>query len=94
MLDNTLIVYLSDAAEAHHSRALEWPVVLVGNLGGKLRAGRYVEYPYWGLAGHKTTGNLYTTLLAAIGERRGYFGVVDPLLKHLDLQGPLPELLS
>ena len=25
MLDNTLIVYLSDAAEAHHSRCWEWP---------------------------------------------------------------------
>src|SRR6185369_6178154 len=48
MLDNTLIVYLSDAAEAHHSRCLEWPFVLVGNLGGKLKASRYVEYPYWG----------------------------------------------
>lgn len=94
MLDNTLIVYLSDAAEAHHSRCLEWPFVLIGDLGGQLRAGRYVEYPYWGLSGHKTVGNLYTSLLHAIGERRDYFGVLDPLLKGLDLKGPLPELLS
>jgi hypothetical protein len=94
MLDNTLIVYLSDAAEAHHSRCLEWPFVLIGNLGGTLKAGRYVEYPYWGLEGHKTTGNLYTTLLHAVGQRRDSFGVTDPLLKHLDLKGPLPELLA
>jgi hypothetical protein len=94
MLDNTLIIYLSDAAEAHHSRCLEWPMVLVGNLGGALRAGRYVEYPYWGLAGHKTTGNLFTSLLGAVGDKRSYFGVSDPLLKHLDLDGPLPELLG
>lgn len=94
MLDNTLIVYLSDAAEAHHSRAMEWPFVLIGNLGGSLRAGRYVEYPYWGLQGHKTIGNLYTTLLHAVGERREHFGVMDPLLRDLDLRGPLPELLA
>ena len=44
-------------------------MVLIGNLGGTLQAGRYVEYPYWGLLGHKTTGNLYATLLHAVGER-------------------------
>src|SRR5690606_28279005 len=27
MLDNTVIVYLSDAAEGHHSRCWEWPLV-------------------------------------------------------------------
>lgn len=31
MLDNTLIIYLSAAAEAHHSRCWEWPFVLFGN---------------------------------------------------------------
>ena len=29
MLDNTVIVYLSDAAEAHHSRCGQWPFVLI-----------------------------------------------------------------
>lgn len=94
LLDNTAIVYLSDAAEGHHSRCWEWPFVLVGNLGGKLKSGRYIEYPYWGKEGHKTIGNLYTTFLHAVGERRDHFGVVDPTLKGLDLKGPLPELLA
>jgi uncharacterized protein DUF1552 len=94
MLDHTAIVYLSDAAEGHHSRCWEWPFVLVGNLGGKLKAGRYVEYPYWGMKGHKTIGNLYTTLLHAVGDRREHFGMKDPNLKDLDLGGPLPELLA
>lgn len=94
MLDNTLIVYLSDAAEAHHSKCMEWPCVMIGKLGGKFKAGRYVEYPYWGLKGHKTIGNLYATFLHALGERREYFGVMDPMLKDLDLMGPLPELLA
>ncbi|MGF1583176.1 MAG: DUF1552 domain-containing protein [Gemmataceae bacterium] len=93
MLDNTLIVYLSDAAEGHHSRCWEWPFVLVGNLGGALNAGRYIEYPYWGLQGHREIGNLYTTFLHAVGDRRNYFGVKEPNLRHLDQDGPLSELL-
>lgn len=92
MLDNTCIVYLSDAAEGHHSRCWEWPMVLLGNLGGALKAGRYVEYPYYGKKGHKTIGNLYATLLHAAGDKREFFGVKDPNLPDLD--GPLPELLS
>lgn len=94
MLDNTAIVYLSDSAEGHHSRCWEWPFVVVGNLGGKLKCGRYVEYPYWGKKGHKTIGNLYTTFLHAVGERRVHFGIAEPMLKDLDLKGPLPELLA
>lgn len=94
MLDNTLIIYLSDSAEAHHSRCWEWPFVLIGNLGGRLRCGRYIEYPYWGFRGHREIGNLYTTFLHAIGDRREFFGVKDPNLRHLDQNGPLQELLA
>jgi hypothetical protein len=94
MLDNTLFVYLSDAAEGHHSRCWEWPFVLVGNLGGKLRSGRYLEYPYWGKKGHREIGHLYTTFLHAAGDKRDYFGVRDPMLKgDAASKGPLPELL-
>ena len=35
MLDNTVIVYMSDAPDTHHSTGFEWPLVLVGNLKGK-----------------------------------------------------------
>lgn len=94
MLDQTTVVYLSDAAEGHHSRCWEWPFVVVGSAGGALKPGRYVEYPYWGKKGHKTIGNLYATLLHAVGDRRAHFGTKDPMLKDLDLDGPLPELLA
>jgi hypothetical protein len=92
MLDNTLIVYLSDAGEAHHAKCLEWPFVLIGDLGGRLKRGRYIEYPHWGNDRHKTIGNLYTTFLHAIGEPREYFGLPDPMLS--DISGPLTELLA
>jgi hypothetical protein len=94
MLDNTVIVYLSDGAEGHHSRCWEWPMVMIGNMGGKLKAGRYVDYPGYGRKGHRTTANLYVTLLQLAGSRRESFGVADPSLKDLDQHGPLLELLA
>ena len=95
MLDNTVIVYLSDGAEGHHSRCWEWPMVVLGNCGGRLKtAGRYLNYPRYGHAAHRTTANFYLTLLAAAGVRRDTFGLSDPNLKDLTLKGPLPELLA
>jgi hypothetical protein len=94
MFDNTLVVYLSDAAEGHHSRCWEWPMVLIGNLGGKLKCGRYLEWPGHGAKGHRHIGNLYTTFLNAVGDNRETFGQRDPLLeKEFDQRGPCEELL-
>jgi len=94
MLDNTVIVYLSDGAESHHSRCWEWPMVVIGNLGGKLKTGRYVDYPGYGRKNHRTTANMYVTLLQLAGSQRDSFGVKDPVLKDLDQHGPLSELLA
>jgi len=94
MLDNTVIVYLSDGAEAHHSRTWEWPFILIGNAGGKLKTGRYVDYPGYGMLGHRTTANLYTTFLNLAGNNAERFGMADPNLKDLDQTGPLTELLA
>ena len=71
MMDNTLIVYMSDAADQHHPVCYEWPFVLIGDLGGRLKLGdRYLRYPWYGKNGHRTTANLYLSLLAALGDRR------------------------
>ena len=94
MMDNTVIVYLSDGAESHHSRCWEWPMVVIGNVGGKLKTGRYVDYPGYGHPGHRTTANMYVTLLHLAGSDRESFGVQDPGLKDLDQHGPLAELLA
>jgi hypothetical protein len=48
MFDNTLIVYTSDSAEVQHSTGIHWPFLLIGNLGGRIRSGRYIQYPSWG----------------------------------------------
>lgn len=95
LLDRTLIVYLSDSGEGHHPNLQEWPVVLLGDLGGKLKpGGRYLQFPRYGGPQHKTMANLYCTLLHAAGRPRDKFGVADPGLKDSDQAGPLPELLA
>ncbi|MEX2214169.1 MAG: DUF1552 domain-containing protein [Phycisphaeraceae bacterium] len=94
MMDNTVIVYLSDGAEGHHSRCWEWPMVLIGNIDKKLKTGRYIDYPGYGHKHHRTTANLYVTLLHLAGADRDSFGMADPNLKDLDQHGPLAELLA
>ena len=94
MLDNTLIVYMSDAADSHHPGCKQWPFVLIGDLGGRLRLGnQYIDYPSYGNAGHRTIANLYLSFLHAAGERRETFGVPDSGLADLDQTGPLSEIL-
>ena len=95
MLDNTMIIYLSDTGESHHSQRREWPFIVVGGKNHKLKtAGRYLRYPNYGNKGHRTIGNWYNTILQTNGHtQQDYFGQVDPNLKDLDLKGPLQELL-
>jgi len=94
MLDNTLIVYLSDSGESHHPGLHEWPVVLLGDLGGKLKTrGRYLQFPAYGTKAHRTMANLYCTLLHAVGKPTDKFGVPDPGLKDVNQNGVVSELL-
>jgi hypothetical protein len=86
---------LSDSGEAHHPSLYEWPVVLIGNLGGKLKTeGRYLQFPSYGSKAHRTTANLFCTLLHAAGKPRDKFGVADPGLKDVDQTGIVSELLT
>lgn len=49
MLDNTLIVYLSDSGDGHHPTGYEWPMLLLGDLGGTLKTrGRFLQLPTYG----------------------------------------------
>ena len=94
MMDNTLIVYLSDSAEGHHPVCREWPYVLIGDLGGRLKLGdRYLRYPDYGKPGHRTIASLYLSLLHAMGEHRDTFGIDDIAINDLDQSGPLHEIM-
>jgi len=94
MMDNTLIVYLSDAADQHHPSAGEWPIILVGDLGGRLKLGnRYLRFPWYGKPGHRTVSNFYTSILHVIGDRRERFGFADVKIADLNQDGPLSEIM-
>ena len=97
MLDNTVIVYVSDNSDKHHSTATEWPMVVLGNMAGRLNSkGRYLAYPAYGKAGHHhTIGNWLTTLCHIAGTPVDHFGQPDFAIgKEKDQMGPLAELLG
>ncbi|QDU27080.1 hypothetical protein ETAA8_21640 [Anatilimnocola aggregata] len=107
MLDNTLVVFMSDSAERQHSQGTQWPIVLLGNLGGTLKTGHLVSYPMTaktvendygesreagtGLPTNPTLNRLFCTLLHAAGAPRENFNL---LVTGLDQNGPLTELLA
>jgi hypothetical protein len=89
MLDNTMIVYMSCSSVAHHCSGYDWPFILLGGMGKKLKTGRYIEYPKYGDKGHRTVGSLYLSLMHAAGMKTpDTFGQPDSNLKDLDLKGP------
>ncbi len=73
----------------------EWPMVLIGDLGGSLKSGgRYLQMPHYGSKNHRTMAALYCTLLHAAGKPRDKFGVNDPGIKEADQSGVVAELLA
>jgi hypothetical protein len=69
-------------------------MVLLGNLGGKLKTGRFLSYPSYGQEGNRTLGSFYLSLLAAAGHARDSFGELDLQLPTAPQQQPLPELFA
>jgi hypothetical protein len=98
MMDNTVIVYLSDSAEDHHSTCYEWPIVVVGNLGGRLKLGnRFLNVPNYASGNaHVTVSQLYSSLLHAAGAPVAQFGMKDRFLQtngHKQ-EGPWSDILA
>ena len=91
MLDNTVIVYLSDNGEQHHSTSSEWPMLLLGGKALGLRTGgRTVVYP--GVAdqrNNRQVSNLFNTLGHLAGEDLNDFGGEGA---SRITEGPLGEL--
>ena len=94
MLDNTLIVFLSDSGQQHHANYQNFPMVLVGNSAGKFKTGRYLHYPTYGKGGNRTLGSLYTSFLHAAGHPRDGFGQIDLQLPRDEQKSPLAELFA
>ena len=92
MADNTVIVYMSDHGDRHHSPFYLWPMTVLGDAGGIFRTGRYIQYPGHKLRGNQTMGNFYLSLLYAAGDKRKSFGQPDlESPEFIDQTTPLTE---
>ncbi len=99
MLDNTLIVWMSDSGDQHHGFCSEWPMVTLGNLGGRLKtAGRFLQFPGYQEdakeTANRTIRNFYLSLLHAVGDKRENFGELDSKMPAAAQTGPLAEILA
>jgi hypothetical protein len=89
--DNSVIVYTSDNGENHHSSKHRWPLVVIGDAGGKLRSdGRFVRYPAAGKPGWRSLADFYCSLAHAVGAPTDKFGDggIEPV------KGPLAEIMT
>lgn len=89
MLDNTVIVYVGDNGEQHHSTASEFPAVVIGGKNLGHHGGRTVIYPGLSSSGHRQLSNLWNTVGSWGGLNLEDFGTEGPSRRAL---GPLSEL--
>jgi hypothetical protein len=92
MLDNTVIVYLSDNGETHHSSAEEWPLLMVGGQAmGFLNDGRTTVFPGVRESTNRQLSNFWNTIGHAAGQSLNDFGTEGTTRIAY---GPLSELRS
>ena len=90
MMDNTLIVYTSNNADAQHTSGANWPVMLLGNPGGAFTTGKLTQ-----LDGKRPINALYTSILCASGVEVDRFNMSDQMAAKYDSgTGPLTEILA
>ena len=96
LFDLSSMVLLSDNADAHHSEHKRWPMLVLGNAGGKLKAdGRFVRYqprgggPQMG-SGSRAVGDFFSTFATALGVPTADFGKGGAEM----LLGPIADLLG
>ncbi len=97
MFDNTMIMYFPENGETHHGVGSEAPFLIMSGSGCNLdMSGRYVRLPYLGNEGHKTLGNLYTTLLNAHGNPIKHYGDLDLEMsrKKFDQLGSIKQFMG
>ncbi|MFT6380153.1 MAG: hypothetical protein ACI8UZ_000250 [Akkermansiaceae bacterium] len=95
MFDHTMIMYLPENGEKHHSQGSEVPFIILAGDRVKLNMARrrYIRLPNYDEEGHKTLGNWYTTILNAYGNPIKHYGDFDVSLK-IDQEGAIQEFLS
>ena len=95
MFDNTMIMYLPENGEKHHSNGSEVPFLILAGDRVKLNMARrrYIRLPNYNEEGHKTLGNWYTTILNAYDNDIEHYGDFDVSLK-VDQEGAIKHFLG
>ncbi|MDB4653238.1 hypothetical protein OAE39_03090, partial [Akkermansiaceae bacterium] len=94
MLDNTIIVFLSDAGSQHHTGYENMPLIVLGNMNGAFKTGRYLHYPNYNQSGHRVLANLLMSLQHGAGMPVDDFGDRDlGLSETIDQRGALAEFM-
>ncbi|MDA7881934.1 DUF1552 domain-containing protein [Akkermansiaceae bacterium] len=95
LFDHTMIMYLPENGEKHHSHGTEVPFIILAGDRVKLNMARrrYIRLPNYNEEGHKTLGNWYTTILNAYGNPISHYGDFDVSLK-IDQEGAIEEFLG
>ncbi len=95
MLDNTVIVWVNELSHGNHALD-QWPVVMLGGCGGRLRTGRYIRFPqttptvFGGM--RQFCGVPHTWLLGSIAQAMDtpmLFGEAGATVTGRVTQGPL-----
>ena len=95
MLDNTVIVFLSDAGSQYHTGYENMPLMVLGNMNGAFKTGRYLHYPNSNQSGHRVLANLLMSLQHGAGMPVDDYGDRDlGLSEAIDQRGPLAELMA
>ena len=91
MLDNTLLLYMPDNGEKHHSNAEEFASLLIGgNNMGFASDGRSVTFPKAGHDNNRQISNVFNSMLYGAGQPTDDFGHVDVASRIAE--GPLSEI--
>ncbi len=87
MLDNTLVLWLSEFGDGdgHNSRNL--PAIIGGNVCGQIDSGQHLDHT------DRSIGDLNTTILHAMGYDDPTFGFVHDVWDGPTVSGPLPGVL-
>ncbi len=85
LFDQSTMLFMSENADDHHADRKSWPLLLIGNAGGKLRVdGRYLKYS------NRAVGDLFSTLATGLGRPTNDFGAGG----YTKVQGVLSEILA
>jgi hypothetical protein len=95
--DNSVLVYTNDNGEGHHSEKARWPVVVIGDAGGKLKSdGRFLRYAVPPVDRSKqptpaaSLADFWCSIATAMDAPTSTFGKGG----REPVKGPLPEIMA